>query len=84
MHVYFWNFPRERLIGKFTGESKSDRTTELVHADGTQSFNWSCGISNRGNFIGFTSDEENQSGETNGRSIPDVFVRFMGGSDEGL
>jgi hypothetical protein len=84
MHIYFWNFPRERLIGKFTGESKSDPTTELVHADGTQSFNWSCGISNRGNLIGFTSDEENQSGETNGKAIPDMFVRFMGGSDEGL
>jgi hypothetical protein len=83
-HIYFWNFPRERLVGKFTGESKSDRTTELTRKDGTASFNWSCGISNRGNFIGFTSDEEDQSGETNGRQLADQLVRFMGGSDEGL
>ena len=86
MHIYFWNFPRERMIGKFSGESKEGRTsdTEFRRKDGTAAFNWSCAISNRGNFIGWTSDDEDQSGESNGRGIPDVFVRFMGGSDEGL
>ena len=86
MHVYFWNFPRERMVGAFSGESKEGRlkNTELRHDDQTAAFNWSCAISNRGNFIGFTSDTEHQAGETNGRGIPDMFIRFMGGSDEGL
>src|SRR5262249_6457796 len=65
MHIYFWNAPRERVdgqglpIGRFTGESKAGTTsdTEFVHADGTAAFNWSCAISNRGNLIGWTSDE---------------------------
>ena len=52
--------------------------------DGTAAVNWSCAISNRGSFIGWSSDDEEQSGESNGLGIPDVFVRFMGGSDEGL
>lgn len=86
MHIYFWNFPRERMLGAFSGESREGRltSTELKRDDGTAAFNWSCAISNRGNFIGFTSDTEHQSGEQNGRAIPDVFLRFMGGSDEGL
>jgi hypothetical protein len=86
MHVYFWNFPRERMVGAFSGESKEGKlkNTELRRDDKTAAFNWSCAISNRGNFIGFTSDTEHQAGETNGRQIPDMFMRFMGGSDEGL
>lgn len=86
MHIYFWNFPRERMIGAFSGESRAERLkdTELRRDDKTAAFNWSCAISNRGNFIGFTSDTEHQAGETNGRAIPDMFMRFMGGSDEGL
>jgi hypothetical protein len=86
MHIYFWNFPRERMIGAFSGESRAERlkNTELRRDDGTAAFSWSCAISNRGNFIGFTSDTEHMAGETNGRTLPDMFVRFMGGSDEGL
>ena len=86
MHVYYWNFPRERGVGKFTGESKADRLppSEFTRADNTPAFNWSCAISNRGNFIGWTSDEELKSGEANGAAIPDMFLRFMGASDEGL
>jgi hypothetical protein len=91
-HIYFWNAPRERTdaeklpISRFTGESKAGRTsdTEFVHKDGTAAFNWSCAISSRGNFIGWTSDEEDQSGEANGRSLSDTFIRFMGASDENL
>jgi hypothetical protein len=85
-HVYFWNFPRERMIGKFSGESREGRTTdtELVRKDQSAAFNWSCAISNRGNFLGWTSDTEDMAGELNGRKIADMFMRFMGGSDEGL
>lgn len=87
MHIYFWNFPRERRIGKFTGESKAGRTGEFTRKPGGRgiaAYNWSCAISNRGNFIAFSSDEEEESGEKNGTGIPDLFLRFMGGSDEGL
>ena len=83
MHIYFWNFPRERRIGALSGESKPGRSDEFKRNDTTPAFSWSCDISNRGSFLGFTSDEEGESGETNGREIPDAFIRFMGGSDEG-
>jgi hypothetical protein len=85
-HIYFWNFPRERMIGKFSGESRAGRltNTELMRKDGTAAFNYSCAISNRGNFLGWTSDTEAMAGELNGRAIPDTFMRFMGGSDENL
>jgi hypothetical protein len=83
-HIYFWNFPRERMVGAFSGESKEGptSTTELTRDDGTAAFNFSCGISSRGNFIGFTSDTEHKADDKNGHSF-DVFMRFMGGSDEG-
>jgi hypothetical protein len=83
-HIYYWNFPRERMIGAFSGESKEgpSSTTELRHSDGTAAFNFSCGISNRGNFVGFTSDTHHMAQDQNGQSL-DVFIRFMGGSDEG-
>jgi hypothetical protein len=84
-HIYYWNFPRERMIGAFSGESKEARSsnTELQRDDGTAAFNWSCAISNRGNFIGFSSDTEHMAGDVNGHTT-DMFIRFMGGSDEGL
>ena len=83
-HIYYWNFPRERMIGAFSGESKEgpSSSTELKRDDGTAASNFSCGISNRGNFIGFTSDTEHMAADQNGHSF-DVFMRFMGGSDEG-
>jgi len=82
MHVYFWNFPRERGAGNISGESKCCRTGEFHYAGGQPAFSWSPAISNRGTFIGFTSREEGESGETNGQGIADAFVRFMGYSDE--
>ena len=86
MHIYFWNFPREKMSGAFTGESREavDRATEFKRNDSSAAFNWSCGISNRGNYIAWSSDDEGQAGETNGRGLADVFLRFMGASDEGL
>ena len=82
MHVYFWNFPRERGAGSLSGESKCCRTGEFHLADGRPAFSWSPAISNRGTFVGFTSREENESGEANGQAVADAFVRFMGLSDE--
>jgi hypothetical protein len=85
MHIYFWNYPRERGYGTFSGESKAGQTGEFTYApggSGDPALNWSCGISARGNYLGFTSAEEGESGESNGRAIGDAFMRFMGGSDE--
>jgi hypothetical protein len=86
MHIYFWNFPREKMSGAFTGESREgvSKDTEFKRDDSSAAFNWSCGISNRGTFIAWSSDDEHQAGETNGRAISDLFLRFMGASDEGL
>lgn len=85
MHIYFWNFPRERRVGKVSGESKAGRTGEFTRNGETDpAMNWSCDISNRGNFIGFSSDQDGEAGEANGSQVPDMFMRFMGGSDEGL
>lgn len=83
-HIYFWNFPREKMIGAFSGESKEGvtSTTELQRADGSAAYSWSCAISNRGNFIGFSSDTEHMAGDQNGHTT-DMFLRWMGGSDEG-
>lgn len=86
MHVYFWNFPREKMTGAFTGESREgvSKSTEFKRDDDSAAWSWSCAISNRGNYIAWTSDDEHQAGESNGRQLPDMFLRFMGGSDEGL
>ncbi|HEX8857168.1 MAG TPA: hypothetical protein VF752_16355 [Thermoleophilaceae bacterium] len=82
MHVYFWNFPRERLAGSISGESKCCRNGEFHHNDMSAAFSFSPQISNRGTFIGFSSDEEGESGERNGRGTVDAFIRFMGLADE--
>ena len=59
-----WNFPRERRVGKISGESKAGRTGEFTrNGDTDPAMNWSCDISNRGNFIGFSSDQDDESGE---------------------
>jgi len=86
MHIYFWNFPREKMAGAFTGESREGtlKSSEFKRDDNSAAFNWSCAISNRGNYIAWSSDDEHQAGESNGRGIADMFLRFMGGSDEGL
>ena len=78
--------PREKMTGAFTGESREGVTkdTEFRRDDSSGAWNWSCGISNRGNYIAWSSDDEKQAGETNGRGTADMFLRFMGGSDEGL
>lgn len=71
--IYYWNFPRRRAFGNVSRESKPGRTGQFNGA----SFN--PGVSNRSNWIGFTSQATGDSGEVNGGGIADVFVRFMGG-----
>ena len=75
--IYYWDFPRERLKGAVSRESKPEAKREF---NGPST---NPGTSARANYIGFTSTQTGQSGEANGPSIADVFIRFLGGSDEG-
>ena len=81
--IYYWNFPRERPCGNISRESRN----EDPRSSGTgQPYNGPSvkpAASSRASFIGFTSAQSGDSGETNGPGIPDAFVRFLGGSDEG-
>jgi len=71
--VYYWNFPRGRGFGNVSRESKPGPKGEF---NGPST---NPGVSNRSNYIGFTSEQTGQSGEINGAEIADVFSRFMGG-----
>lgn len=75
--IYYWNFPRARQTGNVSRESRPGKALE----DGGF-FNGAStkpSASNRANFIAFTSVQTGLSGEANGRSIEDVFIRFLGG-----
>ena len=71
--IYYWNFPRGRGYGNVSRESKEGPKGEFNGASTNP------GVSNRSNYIGFTSEQTGQSGESNGAGIADVFSRFMGG-----
>jgi hypothetical protein len=82
--IYYWNFPRERLLGNVSRES---RTNEDRNQGTGQPFDGPSSkpaASNRANYIGWTSTGGATVGDRNGSGIADVFVRFLGGSDEGL
>lgn len=70
--VFLWNFPRARKYGNVSRESKPGRTGFFNGAS------YRPALSSRGNYIGFTSQQSGQSGERNGPTIPDVFLRFLG------
>lgn len=79
--VYYWNFPRSRMTGNVSRESKPG--SELTKAESF--FNGPStnpSTSNRANFIAFTSAQSGRSGESNGEGIEDVFLRFLGGGPE--
>jgi hypothetical protein len=79
--VYYWNFPRGRMSGNVSRESRSGRALD----DGGY-FNGPStrpSTSSRANFIGFTSSQSGLSGEQNGADIADTFLRFLGGGPEG-
>lgn len=75
--IYYWNFPRGRKCGNVSRESRSsgDRATGQA-LDGDSS---NPALSQRANYIGFTSALTKEFEESNGASIPDVFERFLGG-----
>jgi hypothetical protein len=77
--IYYWNFPRGRKCGNVSRESRNDDPRESGTGQPYNDNSENPATSNRANFIGFTSEEAGASGESNGRVIPDVFVRFLGG-----
>ena len=81
--IYYWNFPRERGCGNVSRESRNEDSRESGTGQPYNGPSVNPAASSRANFIGFTSSQTGSSGETNGAQIPDVFVRFLGGSDEG-
>ena len=80
--IYYWNFPRKRMYGNVSRESKpgSELTTDDRFYNGAST---NPASSSRANFIAFTSSETGLSGESNGGDTPDVFMRYLGGGPEG-
>lgn len=81
--IYYWNFPRERLAGNVsresrTNEDRSQGTGQPFDGPSSKPF-----ASNRANYIGWSSSGGEKVGDRNGPGIQDIFVRFLGGSDEG-
>ncbi|MBA2506160.1 MAG: hypothetical protein H0V29_09470 [Thermoleophilaceae bacterium] len=80
--VYLWNFPRERLKGNVSRESRYAGVPRALQAFNGASIKPST--SARGNYFGFTGLFTGVGGEANGPGIADAFMRFGGGSDEGF
>jgi len=74
--IYYWNFPRRRGFGNVSRESKAGPLGEFNGASTNP------GVSNRSNWLGFTSEQTGEAGEGNG-SVADVFTRFLGGGPTG-
>lgn len=81
--IYYWNFPRDRKCGNVSRESRNEDTRESGTGQPYNGPSVKPAASSRANFIGFTSSQSGDSGETNGPEIPDVFARFLGGGPEG-
>jgi hypothetical protein len=75
--IFYWNFPRGRKCGNVSRESRSsgDRSA----GQGLDGDSYNPALSQRANYIGFTSELTNDYEESNGGTIPDVFERFLGG-----
>ena len=81
--IYYWNFPRERPCGNVSRESRGSQRREDGSGQPINGHAVNPAASNRANYIAFTSTLTGDLGETNGAQIPDVFMRFLGASDEG-
>lgn len=81
--IYYWNFPRERPCGNVSRESRNEEPRSAGTGQPYNGPSVKPAASSRASFIGFTSSQAGDSGETNGPGIPDAFARFLGGSDEG-
>jgi hypothetical protein len=87
--VFLWNFPRERRKGNVSRESRPGgplRAQQFYNGPSTKP-----STSARGNYLGFTGQfttagdpPQPTSGVDQASAQPNVFMRFAGGSDEGL
>jgi hypothetical protein len=75
--IFYWNFPRGRKCGNVSRESRSDGDRAGGQPLDGDSYN--PALSQRANYIGFTSALTGAFEESNGATIPDVFERFLGG-----
>ena len=75
--IFYWNFPRGRKCGNVSRESRSDADRASGQPLDGNSFN--PALSQRANYIGYTSELTGAFEESNGAAIPDVFERFLGG-----
>jgi hypothetical protein len=82
-NVFTWYASGQRPFGFVSLQSLWSFPTPY----GRPGFNGSTihpSMSSRGNYLAFTSREFGYGGESNGGAIPDVFVRWVRASDEGL
>ena len=81
--IYYWNFPRERMLGNVSRESRTNEERTLGTGQPFDAPSSKPAASNRANYIGWTSTGGASVGDRNGDTA-DIFVRFLGGSDEGF
>jgi hypothetical protein len=77
--IYYWNFPRGRKCGNVSRETRSAEPRESGTGQPLNGNSYTPALSQRANYIGFTSELSGHFGEKNGRGIPDTFIRFLGG-----
>jgi hypothetical protein len=75
--IFYWNFPRGRKCGNVSRESRSD--ADRAGGQPLDGNSYNPALSQRANYIGFTSELTRNFEESNGSTIPDVFERFLGG-----
>lgn len=77
--IYYWNFPRGRQCGNVSRETRSNEPRESGTGQPLNGDSYNPALSQRANYIGFTSLLSGHFGERNGNTIPDTFMRFLGG-----
>ena len=76
--IYYWNFPRGRQCGNVSRESRSAEPRESGTGQPLNGDSYMPALSQRANYIGFTSAQNGHHGDRNG-TLPDTFIRFLGG-----
>lgn len=77
--VYYWNYPRRRLEGNVSRESRSSQPRELGLGQPLNGPSIKPAMSSRANYIGWTTFATGEYGERNGSNVADIFLRFLGG-----
>ena len=77
--IYYWNFPRGRKCGNVSRETRSAEPRESGTGQPLNGDSYNPALSQRANYIGFTSLLSQHFDERNGNTIPDTFIRFLGG-----